>query len=735
MIRKGAISCLFLLSAVFIAPVESGAMEPAEAFIIRNVEYQSLDGAAELQIETNDHVNYVIYELEDPYRIVVDPLNPVWCDFEEAIYFDEGLVRSIKFIRGRDIPEGPGSPYYSFDFVTIELKAPLPYNFQEDETAFMLNIGEKAPERDDLKRMDEARMIEEELVQIFTFREEAEIAGIREAMAKDKEAIEKDREAIEKNRETIEKTKETIDKAKEALVKEKKAINVAKDDIHKEKAIIEEEKAKLAEEKELFDASKKKLIKKDKKPLDKKDLIDMLKERPVKDYALDANLEDYSGRMLNLDDCIEIAMANNMTIGIAKDKIRFSKMKINEAFRELFPEFSLMWDETNGTISDAFYKGMKFGFEFKQPISHGGEIMNLWEQSKINMKVAEENLNKEREELIFETTKAYYELAKVVNKYNFQKKLLEDAKADFDMAEKEFGLGLMTEIDFLRLRSSMHNISQILFSHKNNIALATLELKKVMNLDIEAEIEISSQLADKPVDIDRDECVKLAKQFKPQHRINYLNTKVAKLSERIAHAKTFPQIDIFAKYLKAAERLEPFVEPLRHYLDDEHIIGATVSLPFGPHTVDYQKKKTLLAPTVTTFESNTESEVDKLRIGLFDNMGRYSDIKDMSIKYKEALDEFNKSEKDIYSDIDEAFYSFEESKLKIENAQISIELYKKELDAQKVRKDYNEASYEDLVESRNKLFAAMGVYKDALGDYYIAIARINKAIGLGGYYR
>ncbi|MEE8360302.1 MAG: TolC family protein [Candidatus Omnitrophota bacterium] len=692
---------LFFLSVFSIRITESEAIEPAETFIIRNVEYQSFDGAAELQIETNDHVNYITYELENPYRIVVDPLDPVWCDFEEAIYFDEGLVRSIKFVKGRDMPEGPGSPYYSFDFVTIELDSPSSYNFQEDDTAFTLNIGEKKTIPASPRNMDEARMLEEELVQIMARREEASLINMRQELAKDKKGI----------------------------IKEKKEINIAKDAIDKERARIEREKVKLAKEKELLE--------KDKQARDKKrDIKEMFKKRPVKDYAADADIQDYSGKALMLGDCIQIAIANSLTVEIGEEKIKLSKMKVNATFRELFPQFSLMWNETRGEISNAHYVGRKFGLEFKQPISHGGEILNLWEQAKINMKVASENLNKEKEDIIFETSKAYYGLAKVINKFNFQRELLGDARADFDMAEKEFGLDLMTEIDFLRLRASLHNISQILFTHKNNIALSTLEIKKVMNLDINAEIKIDARLAHKTIEIDRNECVELAKQFKPEYRISYFNTEVAKLSERIAQAKTFPQIDIFGKYLKAAEHLEPLnVEPLRHFLKNEKVIGATVSIPWGPHTVDYQKKHTKLAPTVTTFESNTKSETDKLRINLFDNMERQTDIKDTSIKYKEALDEFNKSEKDIYSDIDEAFYSFEESKLKIENAQINIELYKKELEIQKVRKDYNEASYEDLVEARNKLFASMGVYKDALGNYYIAVARINKAIGLGGYYK
>jgi hypothetical protein len=78
------------------------AMEGADPFVIQDIEYKSYNGTAQIEIATNAEVNYVVYELEDPYRIVIDPLDSVWCDFEEAVYFREGVIRSIQFIKGRE---------------------------------------------------------------------------------------------------------------------------------------------------------------------------------------------------------------------------------------------------------------------------------------------------------------------------------------------------------------------------------------------------------------------------------------------------------------------------------------------------------------------------------------------------------------------------------------------------------------------------------------------------------
>jgi len=659
-------------------------MEPSDAFVVKGIEYESLEGTARLDIETNDCITYIAYELESPYRIIIDPLDPIWCDYSESVYFDEGIVRSIKFVRGRDISEGPGKPYYPFDFVSVELRSPYPYRLSEVDSVITLNIGKAvAPPR-----------AEPEFVP-------AEKKTAEDALAGEVEAD---------------------------FLNEKREVDITKDELEKKRAFLEREGLKLAHERKLLEKEKEDLE-------DKKTELKKIKfePRPVKDYEDKPVGPDYLSKVLTLDDCIRIAVSSSIQVKAMEERVKLAKMKVNEAFRELFPEFTLMMDESRGMISDQHYRGRKLGFEFKQVIFHGGEQVYLWEQSKVNLKVAKENLQKTKEEIIFEVSKSYYELAKAVNKHRYQEELLEDAAADFNIAEKERELELISQIDFMNIESSMNQISHTLVSYKNNISLAKLELKKAMNVDMRRDIKTDSELELKDVDVDLNECIDLALKYKPEYRVSYLNTEATKLAEKVAKSQEFPQVDIFAKYLKSAERLEP-VLPLRRHLKNERALGATISMPFGPHTFDYQYKRTKLAPTVTTFESNTKSRTHKMRVNLFDNMGRASGIKDAEINYKDALEELNKSEQEIHTKLYESFFSLKEAKIKISNTLNNIELYNKELDVARVKKGLNEITFYDLIQAKIRLYGEKGSYSEALGDYHIAIARINKAIGLGGYF-
>ncbi|MBL7069799.1 MAG: TolC family protein, partial [Candidatus Omnitrophica bacterium] len=545
------------LAIILTKAAHAEAIEPSDAFVVKGIEYESLDGTARLDIETNDRVTYITYELESPYRIIIDPLDPIWCDYSESVYFDEGIVRSIKFVRGRDISEGPGKPYYPFDFVSVELRSPYPYKLSEVDSIITLNIGKTA-----LPPKAESEFIPAESSGLT-----AEPEGITETPEWE---IEEAAEGI------LAEDRVAVDTVEGKFLKEKKAIDIAKDELQKKMVFLEREGFKLARER--------KLLKKDREALEDK-RVELKKRkiepRPVKEYKDKPVEPDYLSKVLTLDDCIQIAISNNLHVKAMNERVKLAKMKVNEAFRELFPEFTLMMDESGGMISNQYYKGRKLGFEFKQVIFHGGEQVYLWEQSKVNLKVAKENLQKTKEEIVFEATKTYYELAKAVNKYKHQEELLESINTDFNIAKKEHELELMSQIDFMNVGSSMNQASHTLVSYKNNISLAKLELKKTMNVDMRHDIKTDSELELKDVDVDLNECMDLALKYKPEYRVSYLNTEATKLAEKVAKSQEFPQVDIFAKYLKSAERLEPS-HLLRRHLKNERALGATVSMPFGP---------------------------------------------------------------------------------------------------------------------------------------------------------
>ncbi len=438
-------------------------------------------------------------------------------------------------------------------------------------------------------------------------------------------------------------------------------------------------------------------------------------------------------KILTVDDCVNAAMDNYMPIKVAKEQIKLAKFKVNEAFRELFPVVSLLWTETSGKISQELYRGRKYGFEFKQPIFHGGELYFTWEQSKTNLKIAKENYNKVKEDLTHEVAKTYYELAKALNKLDIQKELFEKIKDDIERAKKEYELGLSTQLESLNAQSSYDQVFYSIAAAENDVSLKQLALAKSMHINVGTKINIDYKLKLKEFDINIDECLGLAMQNRSELKTKRLIVESTRIGERIAQSQLWPQLDLVGKYLKAAEQLEP--RGLGMNLKNERFIGITAKAPLGSHTFEYQKKKGKLAPTVTTFASDTRYDTDVYKLTPFDDLGRYTSMKNAYVMRQQALSELKDVKQDLHSDVREAFYSFKEAQIKLNGSRNNLQLYEKEFLTMDLRKKLNEATTSEVMNAKIKFYTEKSVYTSAIGDIYLAIAGLNKAIGIGGYFK
>ena len=655
-------------------------------FMIRDIQYQSFQDRARLAIIMNAYIECISYELKEPYRIVIDPLEEVYCDYEDKVYFEEGLIKSIEFIKTREEPEDPRKVYYTFDFLTIELRESVSYEVIKEGTSILLDIGQTTT------------------VAVKPLEEEFKAAKeLEKEVAEEKEEQELVEESVE------EKPKKEI-----VLAPLEKSFltGLAKEEPEKIPPVIKEKE--ISEKK-----------KPEKKEEIRKEALEKIGEEiPV---ALDLTKE------LTLEECIKIALDNHLPIKIAKEQIELAKLKVNESFRELFPAVSLLWSESRGKINDSLYRGRKYGFEFKQPLFRGGELLFTWQQARTNLNIAQENYDKTKEDLIYDASKAYYGLAKALNNLDTQKELFKSIKSDLELAQKEYELDLSTQLEFLNAQSSYDQVYYSIASSENDVLLKRLALNKVMNIDISSEVKIDYKLELKEFDMDIDGCIELAMQHRAELKTKKLIVKSTKLGERIAQSQTWPQLDLVGKYVKAAEEFEP--RAFGWNLRNERFLGITASFPFESHTFDFAHKRGKLAPTVTTFGSDTRYNTDMYKITPFDDLGRYTSVKTAYIAHQQALSDLQDIKRVIHSEVREAFYSLAEAQIKIKGSLNNLKLYEKELMATQVRKELNEATVSEVMDAKIKLSGEKSSYGSALGDIYLAIASLNKAIGMGGYFK
>lgn len=209
---------------------------------------------------------------------------------------------------------------------------------------------------------------------------------------------------------------------------------------------------------------------------------------------------------LPLDKAVEIALAENPTIRVADKEIEIKKVADKEAWQALLPsvtaDLALSHSIKVAAIKTAmgeFKMGMDGsttatgGLTMTLPLFAPAVYQNM-KLTKEDIKLAQEKARASRLDLVNQVTKAYYSalLAKdsrdVINK---SYKLAED---NFNVVNSKFVNGRVSEYDKISAEVQMRTMKSSVVSAETGLNLALLQLKVLMGIDTDINININDSL-------------------------------------------------------------------------------------------------------------------------------------------------------------------------------------------------------------------------------------------------
>ena len=209
---------------------------------------------------------------------------------------------------------------------------------------------------------------------------------------------------------------------------------------------------------------------------------------------------------LSLDKAVEIALTENPTIRVADKEIEIKKVADKEAWQALLPsvtaDLALSHSIKVAAIKTAmgeFKMGMDGsttatgGLTMTLPLFAPAVYQNM-KLTKEDIKLAQEKARASRLDLVNQVTKAYYSalLAKdsrdVINK---SYKLAED---NFNVVNSKFVNGRVSEYDKISAEVQMRTMKSSVVSAETGLNLALLQLKVLMGIDTDINININDSL-------------------------------------------------------------------------------------------------------------------------------------------------------------------------------------------------------------------------------------------------
>ena len=205
----------------------------------------------------------------------------------------------------------------------------------------------------------------------------------------------------------------------------------------------------------------------------------------------------------------------------------------------------------------------------------------------------------------------------------------------------------------------------------------------------------------------------------------------------------WPRIDLLGSY---GYTREDYTSPYMDLTEDkktelrsprsvglEYYFGTKVSLPIWGSTLGYSYMQEDWQPVVQT-RHGTESTTNTMTLALFDKLEDISGVQEAELEYIRSQDEMNRKKQEINLEVKEMFFKYKKAVLLMNVSKTKIEFQTKQVEVLEIRQELGEAQYSDVVEEMIKLAEEEFSYIQAMADYYISIASLNKAVGIEGYF-
>jgi len=234
---------------------------------------------------------------------------------------------------------------------------------------------------------------------------------------------------------------------------------------------------------------------------------------------------------LNLEKSIQIALENNIGYKITESMIDVSQAQIKETegakklnmkIQGGILQMSETLDEEDmeaGDYSDLFTLAPLvpiITIGATKIIYSGGKIESLIEQAEANKKISLNDLEKEKQKIIYKVTEAYYQVLQTEGIKRVSAQAVKQMQAHLESSEALLKEGMIAPIDLNRIKSQLSNLEHNLIKAENGHKLTMYNLNSIIWIDLNTELVLENNLSYEPCEINLEQALLQAKENRPE---------------------------------------------------------------------------------------------------------------------------------------------------------------------------------------------------------------------------
>lgn len=429
-----------------------------------------------------------------------------------------------------------------------------------------------------------------------------------------------------------------------------------------------------------------------------------------------------------LKECLQIGLNNYLPTKIAREQMDLAKLKVTEAERNFYPAFTGEYKNADGkTITDP-YQSISYGLQAEQMLIGLNQVRDTVRREEIGIYMARRNYDKVQQDLLYEITKAYYELVSQNIMLKHWQETLQDLNSTLELLQKLYEGGLVIAADFENAQSQCKLITYQVISAESAVYLAKVALLQAMNIDaskidqLSVPLEFGFEAQDLRFEL--VECINLGLRYRPEVELWRMTCKSAKISEVINRREGLPKFSLASSYGRSGEA---YANQKLDLTDEWSLMGRLTWL-WGPSSMEVsQSQDKVLSKQITDTTMKTQSLTSDVKFALFDKLNYYTAIKEANVTYHQSLHEFNETKKKVIYEVKEAYFAYNRALSGIRSSLARLTFRENEFKIVKARTEAGEGSFTEIVEAKVNLANEKSAYLRSLGEYYLAIAALDRA--------
>src|SRR2546426_813048 len=400
-----------------------------------------------------------------------------------------------------------------------------------------------------------------------------------------------------------------------------------------------------------------------------------------------------AGRVLTLDECIAIALEAQPSIQATLYDYAAARYRVTQALAPLLPQVSglvtatksetaptgrLIQRQTSTGFSESFFAQVVLS----QLLFDFGKNLAATEAARKLAEVAVEDVELQRQLISLAVKEAYTNILFAQRLIRVQEQAVQRAELNLRSAKGFFEVGTRPKSDVARAEVDVANARVDLIRARNALRTARVALNTAMAIEVDTPTAIQDNLVFEAVNLDRGQLRGEALRSRPEYRQSKLRVNAAEATERQTFRNFFPAISGTGS-------------------DGGSQPPLTAGRTLG------------LSPSWCLFDGGNRSAKDQ----------------EAQANLAGARQRVKSTELDSIQNVEQAEIAVEEAQERIQAAQALVASAQENFRLAQGRFDAGVGTILELTDAQLALTQAQNTEAQALADYRIALARLDRAVG------